>query len=78
MTRDPAWREDPGWRLVEYDRGYWADRGGPPQRPTAEAELAQPDSWSSMYVGSGRAQTVVATWYRAGVMSDRPSTVVAQ
>jgi hypothetical protein len=60
------WREDPRWRLASYDEAYWKDRGGPPMRPTDGAELAQPDSWASLYVGDRRAQRIVATWYRVG------------
>lgn len=58
---DDDWRDDPAWRLVEYDASHFGTGVTiPPQRPPAEAELAQPDRWCSLYV-AGR---IVATWTR--------------
>lgn len=60
MTADAAdWRDDPAWRLESWDRDYWGERP-PPERPTKAAELAQPDSWASLYAG----RRIVATWSR--------------
>lgn len=64
MTPDPNWREDPTWELLDFDADYWSRLGTkPPQRPPAEAELAQPDCWASLYYGS-RPPMIVATWWR--------------
>lgn len=57
---DPDWRDDPRWRLVDYDDEYFGDGRPVPQRPPHEAELAQPDNWASLYAG----RKVVATWSR--------------
>ena len=59
------WRSDPAWQLVEYDRAFYEGRE-PPAKPTAEAELASPDLWASLYEGN----RIVATWVRL----DSPSS----
>jgi hypothetical protein len=62
---DVAWRDDPAWRLVEYDAGYWAaSAASPPARPPHEAELAQPPVWASLYARWNGKLAAVATWYR--------------
>lgn len=61
MTAEPDWRDDPAWKLAAVDRDYWKAKGEtPPEKPPAEAELAQPDSWASLYHG----RSLVATWSR--------------
>jgi hypothetical protein len=59
------WRTDPGWKLAEFDAGYWAtlNRKLPPL-PPAEAELAQPPAWCSVIVQWNGRLATVATWYR--------------
>jgi len=74
-TTAPDWRDDPGWRLVSYAPGLWSDADAP-NRPTAEAELANPPIWASLYDGG----QIVATWRRpvaADEASDPSATVVA-
>lgn len=57
---EPDWRDDPRWQLVFYDPKYFTASMEIPMRPTAAAELAQPDEWASLYAG----RTLVATWSR--------------
>lgn len=53
------WRDDPAWKLAAYEPDhYGTDR--PADRPPKEAELAQPDSWASLYAGN----LLVAIWSR--------------
>jgi hypothetical protein len=68
------WRDDPGWRLAWYRAELWSEADAPNQ-PTAEAELANPPIWASLYDGG----QIVATWSRsrAGASSGPSATVVA-
>lgn len=59
MTEPTDWREDPAWRLIDYDHEHWGEQQ-PPTKPPPEAELAQPPAWASLYVG----RRMVATWGR--------------
>jgi hypothetical protein len=69
-----SWQTDPGWRLVAYDPEYWrAKKKRPPEKPTAKAELAQPEIWASLYDGS----RPVATWQRPLPPSEGNATVAA-
>lgn len=54
-----SWRDDPGWRLVQYAPDLWSESDAP-DKPTPEAELANPPVWASLYDGS----RIVATWRR--------------
>lgn len=56
------WRDDPGWRPVQYDPTLcdWADV---PVQPTAAAELATAPFWASLYEGN----KIVVTWYRPSI-----------
>lgn len=55
------WRDDPAWKLADADLDYWRSIGEkPPEKPPAGAELAQPDSWATLYDG----RRPVATWVR--------------
>jgi hypothetical protein len=59
MTDSANWRDDPRWKLVTYDPEAYPD-GKPADRPSDDAELAQPVAWCSRYVG----RKLVATWAR--------------
>ena len=58
------WRDDPGWRLAEYDPAAYPN--GAPAKPTPAAELAQPPIWASEIHGS----RAVATWARIDTRLD--------
>lgn len=71
MTDEPGpttdWRDDPGWKLTAYAPELWSEADAP-DRPTAEAELAQPPVWASLYVDG----KMVATWRRPRVVVGEP------
>jgi hypothetical protein len=54
-----GWRDGPGWRLANYDPTAYPD-GPPPDRPSNEAERANPPIWASRYVN----HRPVATWFK--------------
>lgn len=54
-----SWRDDPGWRLVQYAPELWSESDAP-DRPTDAAELANPPIWASLYDGA----RLVAVWRR--------------
>jgi hypothetical protein len=67
VTDDPelTWRDDPGWKIVAFLPAFWTKAGFEevPDRPTDNAELAQPPIWASLY----DERRVVATWWRPRV-----------
>jgi len=59
MTDAADWREDPGWKLTWYRADLYSESTAP-DKPTAEAELSQPDTWATLYDGACPA----AIWWR--------------
>jgi hypothetical protein len=68
VTETTDWRDDPRWRLIEYDAAFY-EGNEPPPSPPAEAELAQPDCWASLYVD----RKLVATWSRLATGPESPT-----
>jgi hypothetical protein len=63
----PDWRDDPGWRPVQYDPSL-CDAADIPKQPTAHAELSTSPIWASLYEGN----RIVVTWYRPSVSPTTP------
>lgn len=66
------WREDPGWRVVEYDPELFKDAKRVPSKPTPQAELSTSPVWASLYEGN----RIVVTWYRPVPLTGPRATVV--
>jgi hypothetical protein len=64
------WRDDPDWHLAAVYPGAPDDLTS---RPPAEAELAQPDGWASLYAG----RRILATWSRVRDVGSAPSSPAA-
>lgn len=65
------WREDPRWRLIEYDPETFRE-GDLTDQPSPRAELANPPVWASAYDG----RRIVATWALTGTPAEGRATVV--
>ena len=70
-TPSSDWRTDPSWRLVVLDPALHG-KADLLATPTAEAELANPPVWSSLYDGN----KIVATWWRPVIPTEPRATVV--